>query len=176
MPNQFAEQLKKLDALRLAEDFSALEEFDEEAEQLIIQRFGDATPHLEAYELAIMGEAETIVNVPQSAQEDTTQDLFQKSIEQRRQVLQGCLADAGDMGVGSAARVVSPVAAQERPVVTQKKKPAPKKTPVQAKAKANVKVKPKPKAKATTKTPIKQPAASKQKNRAPAKKKRTVRG
>ncbi len=102
MPDQLAEQLKKLDVLRHMEDSAALEEFDEETEQLILQRFGEATNHLEAYELAMMGEAETIVNMPQSAQEDATQDLFHKGIEQRRQVLEGCLADLAD----AAARTV----------------------------------------------------------------------
>ncbi|TSA00935.1 MAG: hypothetical protein D4R81_06920 [Nitrospiraceae bacterium] len=134
MSDQFAEQIKKLDALRHAADSSALEEFDEETEQLILQRFGEATNHLEAYELAIMGEAETIVNMPQSAQEDATQDLFHMSIEQRRQVLEGCLADLAEATarpvVQRSAPPPAPKAAPKatkKPRVAKKKKKAAKK-------------------------------------------------
>ncbi|MBI3809948.1 MAG: hypothetical protein HY284_05770, partial [Nitrospirae bacterium] len=123
----------KLDALRHAADSSALEEFDEETEQLILQRFGEATNHLEAYELAMMGEAETIVNMPQSAQEDATQDLFHKGIEQRRQVLEGCLADLAEATarpvVQRAAPPPAPKAvpkATKKPRVVKKKKKAAK--------------------------------------------------
>ena len=115
MPDQLAEQIKKLAALRHMADSSALEEFDDETEQLILQRFGQDTKHWEAYELAMMGEAETIVNMPQAAQEDATQDLFHKGIEQRRQVLEGCLADLAE----AAGR---PVAAQPSSSPPKKKK------------------------------------------------------
>ena len=135
MPDQFTEQLKKLEALRHAADSSALEEFDEETEQLILQRFGEATNHLEAYELAMMGEADTIVNMPQSAQEDATQDLFHMSIEQRRQVLEGCLADTAGAVVQPSTRPAAPApaptprpkAAKKPRAVKKKKKPAQKK-------------------------------------------------
>ena len=60
----YADQLKKLEAIRHRQaDPSTLDQFDEETEQLILRTFGDATNHLEAYELATMGEAETIVNL-----------------------------------------------------------------------------------------------------------------
>jgi len=89
-----AEQIKKLERLRHGQaEPQDLTAFDEETEQLILRTFGDATDHLEAYELATMGEAETIVNMPQPAQEDATQDLPRKAIEQRRQVLESCLAE-----------------------------------------------------------------------------------
>ncbi len=138
MPDQFTKQLKKLDALRRAEDSSALEEFDDEAEQLILQRFGEATTHLETYELAIMGEAETIVNMPQAAQEDATQDLFHKSIEQRRQVLEGCLAEAAGVetivgwATQSAAPQPTPRAATKPRAVKTKKQPAKTKKPARS--------------------------------------------
>ena len=131
MPDQLAEQIKKLEALRHAADSSALEEFDEETERLILQRFGEDTKHWEAYELAIMGEAESIVNMPQAAQEDTTQDLFHKGIEQRRQVLEGCLADVVEAVVQPATRSASPP-----PAPTPKPKAAKKPRAVQKKRKA----------------------------------------
>lgn len=134
MPDQLAEQIKKLEALRHLEDPAALEEFDEETERLILQRFGDATNHMEAYELAMMGEAETIVNMPQSAQEDATQDLFHKGLEQRRQVIEGCLADLAETAAHPAARpaVPSPARkpapkAEKKPRTVKKKKTAPRK-------------------------------------------------
>ena len=169
MPNQFTEQLKKLEALRHAADSSALEEFDEETEQLILQRFGEATNHLEAYELAMMGEADTIVNMPQSAQEDATQDLFHMSIEQRRQVLEGCLADAAGAVVQSSTRPAAPVpaptprpkAAKKPRSVKKKKKPAKKKAAVKAGKKSPAKKK--------------KPAAARKKKAGPAKKKRAKR-
>jgi outer membrane biosynthesis protein TonB len=136
MSDQFAEQIKKLQAFRHTDsDSAALEEFDEETERLILQRFGENTKHWEAYELAMMGEAETIVNMPQAAQEDATQDLFHKGIEQRRQVLEGCLADLVDATAPPAprpSRVPSapkpqPRAVQKKPGAVKKKKAAKKK-------------------------------------------------
>ncbi len=90
----FAAQIKKLEAFRhgLA-DSTALDEFDAETDQLILRTFGVDTHLLEAYGLAIMGEAESIVNIPQQAQEDAAQDVPRKAIEQRRQVLEACLAE-----------------------------------------------------------------------------------
>lgn len=175
MPDQFTEQLKKLEALRHAVDSAALEEFDEETEQLILQRFGEATNHLEAYELAMMGEADTIVNMPQSAQEDATQDLFHMSIEQRRQVLEGCLADAAGAVVQPAARSAAPApaptprpkAAKKPRSVKKKKKPAKKKAGAVGKAAV----------KAGKKSPAKKKksAAARKKKAGPAKKKRAKR-
>jgi len=145
MPDQFTDQIRKLDALRHdPSNAAAMEEFDEETEQLILRRFGETTRHLEAYELATMGEAETIVNIPQSAQEDAMQDVFHKGIEQRRQVLEACLADAAAAPVQPAARPASatpaakprPRAAKKKPrVVKTKKKPSKKKKSVAAKKK-----------------------------------------
>jgi len=175
MPDQFTEQIKKLEALRHTADPAALEEFDEETEQLILQRFGGSTNHLEAYELAIMGEAETIVNMPQSAQEDATQDLFHMSIEQRRQVLEGCLADAAGAVVQPARRPAPPSQVpQPRPKVAKntlaakkKRKPAKKKAGAAGKAAR----------KSGKKSPAKKkkPAATRKKKAGPAKKKRAKR-
>jgi hypothetical protein len=175
MPDRFTEQIKKLEALRHVADAAALEEFDEEAEQLILQKFGEATNHLEAYELAMMGEAETIVNMPQAAQEDATQDLFHKSIEQRRQVLEGCLADVMVAVVRPANRPASPPpalkptrkAAKNPRAATKKKKPVKKKAGAVKKASK----------KSGKKKPVKKkkPAVAGKKKSGPARKKRAKR-
>jgi hypothetical protein len=90
----FAAQIKKLEAFRHGQaDSTALDEFDAETEQLILRTFREDTHLLEAYGLAIMGEAENIVNIPQQAQEDAAQDIPRMAIEQRRQVLEACLAE-----------------------------------------------------------------------------------
>jgi len=90
----FAAQIKKLEAFRHGQaDSTALDEFDAETDQLILRTFGVDTHLLEAYGLATMGEAESIVNIPQQAQEDAAQDVPRKAIEQRRQVLEACLAE-----------------------------------------------------------------------------------
>ncbi len=150
MPDQLVEQIKKLQALRhMHSDSAALEEFDEETEQLILQRFGEDTKHWEAYELAMMGEAETIVNMPQAAQEDATQDLFHKGLEQRRQVLEGCLADLAEAAAQPVTRraapppalKAAPKAAKKTSAARKKKKTAKKKAPAKKKKPAAAKKK-----------------------------------
>jgi hypothetical protein len=131
MRDQLAEQLKKLEALRhnSDSDSAALDAFDAETEQLILRTFGESTRHLEAYESATVGEAEYIVNIPQAAQEEGTQDLFHKGLEQRRQVLEACLAElqsgAGRPAVAksspSPAKGKKPRAARKKPRAAKKK-------------------------------------------------------
>ena len=171
MPDQLAEQIKKLEGLRHTHsDSAALEEFDEETERLILQRFGEDTKHWEAYELAMMGEAETIVNMPQSAQEDATQDLFHKGLEQRRQVLEGCLADLAEATARPATRPASPPPAPKpkpkatkKPRTVKKKKKAAKKKAGAARKAAKKSVK------------KKKPATAKKRKSGPARKKRAKR-
>ena len=164
MPDQLAEQIKKLAALRHMADSSALEEFDDETEQLILQRFGQDTKHWEAYELAMMGEAETIVNMPQSAQEDATQDLFHKGIEQRRQVLEGCLADLADAAARPVAQRAAPLPAPEAaPEPAQKKARAAKKKKKPVKKKAGAAKKAVKKSGKKTPAKKKKPAAARKK-------------
>lgn len=172
MPDQFAEQIKKLEGLRHTHsDSAALEEFDEETERLILQRFGEATTHLEAYELAMMGEAESIVNMPQAAQEDATQDLFRKGLEQRRQVLEACLADLAEP---AESQPPSPPAPKPKPRGGKKKPGAAKKKKEAAKRKAR------PAKKAAKRKPSgpakkKKPAATRKKKAGSARKKRAKR-
>jgi len=175
MPDQFTEQIKKLQAFRhMLVDDAALEEFDEETERLILQRFGEATSHLEAYELAMMGEAESIVNMPQAAQEDATQDLFHKGIEQRRQVLEGCLADLAEAAAPPAARLARvPSAPKPQPRAVQKKPGAVKKKKAAAKKKSRpVKKAAKRKSGQAKK---KKPATTRKKRAGSAKRKRSKR-
>jgi hypothetical protein len=67
--------------------------FDGETEQLLKQVYGEVHQYVESYAYACMGEAEAIVNMPESAQEALSEDLPQKTIQQRRQVLTAVLAD-----------------------------------------------------------------------------------
>lgn len=116
-------QIRKLEAFRHGQvDPANLDDFDTESEQLIFKMFGDATTHLEAYELATMGEAETIVNIPQAAQEDAMQDIPLKALEQRRQVLEVCLSE---LGGNSGAR--QPAQPSRKPVKTVKRRATTKK-------------------------------------------------
>ncbi len=69
---------------------TTVEEFDESAEDLISQVYGQASDELEAYYYAKTGEA---ANLPEEAQESGTHDVERESLHQRRQVLEGCLSD-----------------------------------------------------------------------------------
>ena len=69
---------------------TTLEEFDEAAEELISQVYGQASDELEAYYYAKTGESALL---PEEAQESGTHDVERESLHQRRQVLEGCLAD-----------------------------------------------------------------------------------
>jgi CBS domain-containing protein len=66
-----------------------LEDFDEAAEELISQVYGQASDELEAYYYAKTGEA---ANLPEEAQESGTHDVERESLQQRRQVLESCLS------------------------------------------------------------------------------------
>jgi hypothetical protein len=57
---------------------------------------------LEAYRYATMAEAESVVNLPESAQEEAAQDLPKKAIQQRRQVLEGCRSEFEEVEVKEA--------------------------------------------------------------------------
>jgi CBS domain-containing protein len=68
----------------------SLEQFDEAAEDLIGQVFGAASDEAEAYVYAKTGESALL---PEEAQESGTHDVERESLQQRRQVLESCLAD-----------------------------------------------------------------------------------
>ena len=90
--DRFRTQMHKLESLKRSSDTRVLEQFDAETEHLLIETFGTGSENLEAYKYAAVGDAETIINLPESAQESMAQDVPQKALQQRRQVLQGCVA------------------------------------------------------------------------------------
>ena len=71
----------------------SLVEFDQLTEGLISQVFGAASELLEAYEYAQLGEASTLVNLPEEAQEPGAQDLDREGIQQRKRVLESCISE-----------------------------------------------------------------------------------
>jgi len=72
---------------------TVLAEFDGTTERLIGAVFGEVADRLEAYEYARHGEAETLVNRPEDAQEDGALDVDRESVRQRRRVIEGCIWD-----------------------------------------------------------------------------------
>lgn len=69
------------------------EVFDEETEGILNRVFGNTHQYVESYKYATLGEAEAIVNLPESAQEPQTRDIPKKGLQQRRQVLQSIVSD-----------------------------------------------------------------------------------
>ncbi len=69
------------------------DEFDTETEEILIKIYGADHKYIESYKYATLGEAEAMVNLPESAQEPLTRDIPKKGLQQRRQVLQGILGD-----------------------------------------------------------------------------------
>lgn len=69
---------------------ASLEDFDETTEELIGQVFGAASDQVEAYVYAKTGESALL---PEEAQESGMHDVERESLQQRRQVLESCLAD-----------------------------------------------------------------------------------
>jgi hypothetical protein len=67
--------------------------FDAETEDILTKIYGLNHKYVESYKYATVGEAEAIVNLPESAQEPLTRDIPKKGLQQRRQVLQSILTD-----------------------------------------------------------------------------------
>ncbi len=67
--------------------------FDAETEDILIKIYGANHQYVELYKYATLGEAEAMVNLPESAQEPQTQDIPKMGLQQRRQVLQSILTD-----------------------------------------------------------------------------------
>jgi hypothetical protein len=70
-----------------------LDRFDAETEDILIKIYGANHKYVESYKYATVGEAEAIVNLPESAQEAEARDIPKKGLQQRRQVLQSILSD-----------------------------------------------------------------------------------
>lgn len=91
--DQMKHQLKKLESLSQSPvDTKILDKFDRETEE-ILKRVDGRETKMAAYSFATMAEAEALVNLPESAQEPTSRDLLQKSLQQRRQVLLGMVSE-----------------------------------------------------------------------------------
>lgn len=69
----------------------AFDQFDADTEDILINIYGANHQYVESYKYATVGEAEALVNLPESAQEPLTRDIPKKGLQQRRQVLQGIL-------------------------------------------------------------------------------------
>lgn len=96
--NQIHAQLEKLEALsHLRANDQELAQFDDDTEELLGRHFGPTDARLEAYKYATLAEAETLVNLPESAQEQAAQDLPKKAIQQRRQILEGIISELQDV-------------------------------------------------------------------------------
>jgi hypothetical protein len=86
------QQVKKLDGLmEESEGSTELRSFDTETELLLLNLNCQDTKWSETYKYATLGEAESMVNLPASAQQAGVLNRFKKSLQQRRQVLLGCL-------------------------------------------------------------------------------------
>ncbi|HSF09417.1 MAG TPA: hypothetical protein VLA60_08380 [Nitrospirales bacterium] len=91
--DQLKHQLKKLEDLSNSQvNTEVLDKFDRETEE-ILKRVDGREDKMAAYNFATMAEAEALVNLPESAQEPTSRDLLQKSLQQRRQVLLGLVSE-----------------------------------------------------------------------------------
>ena len=91
--DQLKQQLEKLENLSGSKvDTNELDQFDRETEE-ILKRVDGRETQMAAYNFATMAEAEALVNLPESAQEPTSRDLLQKSLQQRRQVLLGLVSE-----------------------------------------------------------------------------------
>lgn len=71
----------------------SLEEFDLATERLIGRVFGEASELLEAYEYAKLGEAASLVNLPEEAQESGVHDIPREALHQRKRVLESCVSE-----------------------------------------------------------------------------------
>lgn len=73
------------------------DQFDAETENILIKVYGANHRYVEAYKYATVGEAEALVNLPESAQEPLTRDIPKKGLQQRRQALQGILTELQEL-------------------------------------------------------------------------------
>lgn len=72
---------------------TSIEEFDQSTGRLISRIFGASSDMLETYEYARAGEAASLVNLPEEAQESGSHDTYRESLQQRKRVLEGCIRE-----------------------------------------------------------------------------------
>ena len=70
-----------------------LEDFDAATEQMIGGIFGSSSEMMEAYSYAQLGEAAGLINLPEEAQEPGSHDTEQESLQQRKRILERCIAE-----------------------------------------------------------------------------------
>jgi hypothetical protein len=100
-------QIEKLEGLGHRTPVTpTLDAFDEETEALLGKLYGETHPYLEAYKYASLGEAEALVNLPESAQEQLAEDRPKTGIQQRRQVLLGMVTEMQDLEAQEAKMLV----------------------------------------------------------------------
>ncbi len=91
---RFREQLTRLKPfLSRHPPVTSVEEFDLTTDRLISEVFGEASEFVEVYQYAKLGEAASLVNLPEEAQESGAQDLDRESLQQRKRVLESCIAE-----------------------------------------------------------------------------------
>jgi hypothetical protein len=87
-------QIQKLEAMdHETAPVPTFDAFDSETEDLLVEFYGESHQYVEAYKYASLGEAEAMVNLPEEAQETLAVDLPKKSLQQRRQLLEGVLSE-----------------------------------------------------------------------------------
>jgi hypothetical protein len=69
------------------------DQFDADTEEMLAKIYGPDHRYMESYKYATLGEAEALVNLPESAQEPLTRDIPKKGLQQRRQALLGMLTE-----------------------------------------------------------------------------------
>lgn len=72
---------------------TGLESFDTQTQEVLARLYGESHQYLELYKYAVLGEAEALVNLPESAQEPQSRDREKTSLQQRRQALLGMLLE-----------------------------------------------------------------------------------
>lgn len=91
---RFRQQLARFQPLLSRKSTAgSLEEFDLATERLIGRVFGEASELLEAYEYAKLGEAASLVNLPEEAQESGVHDIPREALHQRKRVLESCISE-----------------------------------------------------------------------------------
>jgi CBS domain-containing protein len=72
---------------------ASLNNFDSATEDILIDVFGSASPLLDTYEYAQLGEAAGLMNLPEEAPEGATHHSQRETIRQRQRVLESGIAD-----------------------------------------------------------------------------------
>lgn len=103
------DQLERLNPFLAKRAASAsLADFDQGAEVLISEVFGETSAQLEAYEYAKLGEAASLVNLPEEAQEGGVQNRERESLQQRKRVLEACITELETRRAAAARRPSGP--------------------------------------------------------------------